>query len=57
MSEEKSGAAASFRAAVPDCASLHPGYTSASHNDVGAALYFPIHFGGRFSENAFGPSM
>src|SRR3954468_2890717 len=26
MSEEKSGAAASFRATVPDCASLHPGY-------------------------------
>jgi hypothetical protein len=22
-----------------------------------AALYLPIHFGGRFSENAFGPSM
>ena len=23
----------------------------------GVDLYFPCHFGGRFSENAFGPSM
>ena len=32
-------------------ASLHPSYGS------GEERYRPSHFGGRFSENAFGPSM
>jgi hypothetical protein len=41
-------------------ADLSNGLLRFARNDGrgGAVLnYFPVHFGGRFSENAFGPSM
>ena len=46
-----------FAALYPSYEICHSGFDAWHRPGMTTMRYFPSHFGGRFSENAFGPSM